>query len=581
MTLNINARRRFPTIINPSQIPTWPFELDAANPLVSGACALWPLNDPSFRDYSPYGIAGAPVNSPPIVSGASGPMASFNGTTQSITANASAPLLTWSNTSVFIRFQVKGAMNQYTRLIEKGANSEWNITTNLTANSYDITATLAGGSPAAVTTTTSYNDGKIHDVLMTVASGGVMTMYVDGALVGTATGSFPSSTSGNIVISNYGGGGSYNFNGLLGQVIIWNRVLTASDAVALHVDPFAMFLPTIRRARRTVVGGTNYTVYFAAAQASSAATRWNSARLLMLGEGQAAGLIRSLTRGLASSGPSVSSLIRNPIRLIGAPQGASSNILRGPARVLLSGITETMSSQRTPARLFATASTEAASIGRGMIRNLADAQPQSATTSRHAARSFALGLIQAANIARAASRLASVPVTLTCSIIQGKAKLLAAVVTQASPAVVVRVVVRSLSVAGASAATLRRAVVRALALDQPSPSTAQRAVFRLFRLAQAEASNAVVGRNRAVVASTAQPETVGLDRSAARFFSFGQPSQAAVLRGLARMFGWAQAYLAKIKVPSSAPAPAVVPTPVRPRQRVVAVSPTQRIVKSR
>lgn len=88
-----------------------------------------------------------------------------------------------------------------------------------------------GGSGGSATTASTITDNKWHHILLT-SSSNAQVLYLDGAQTGTASETLDSSTSG-ISICNPSGG-STGFNGLMDDVRIYNRVLSASEALQLY-----------------------------------------------------------------------------------------------------------------------------------------------------------------------------------------------------------------------------------------------------------------------------------------------------------------------------------------------------------
>lgn len=86
-----------------------------------------------------------------------------------------------------------------------------------------------------ITTPKAYNDGQWHQVVGTLSPTGGMSLYVDGALIGTNTATTPENTTGywRIGYDNTSGwsnnGSNYYFNGSLRYAAVYSSVLTAQQ----------------------------------------------------------------------------------------------------------------------------------------------------------------------------------------------------------------------------------------------------------------------------------------------------------------------------------------------------------------
>jgi hypothetical protein len=69
-------------------------------------------------------------------------------------------------------------------------------------------------------------------------------LYIDGKLADTEA--YVPAAGGNLVIGDYGGG-SYGWDGFIGNVSIWDRALALNEAQQLYVDPNALFQLRPRR----------------------------------------------------------------------------------------------------------------------------------------------------------------------------------------------------------------------------------------------------------------------------------------------------------------------------------------------
>jgi signal peptidase I len=181
------------------------------------------------------------------VAGACGssPYVTLNGTSGQVTTNApavSAPTAftveSWINLPAnsgggkIIGFgnQASGQSGQYDRQL-------WVSGTGL------ITFGTYNGGTKTVSTTKTYRDGAWHHVAGTVTAAGLMTLYVDGAVVGTVTNALGEPTTGywRVGYDNLAGwpnipasSANYWFGGSLDDTAAYNTALSAAT-IAQHV----------------------------------------------------------------------------------------------------------------------------------------------------------------------------------------------------------------------------------------------------------------------------------------------------------------------------------------------------------
>lgn len=202
----------------------WKFD-EASSGTCTGASAL----DSSGNSYT-----GTCSGSPTYVAGKIGKGAlSLNGSGQYVTASGSL-LNNWSSTgeSASCWFQITGSMGSYGRLLEKGANNEWTIITNLSSTGY-ISVQQLGSNGILFTTAANYNDSHWHQLVLTISSAAFVSLYIDGTLTNSASSTMPGSLTGTLNIGQYGGGG-YNWNGYIDDVRIYTRALSTSDVTQLY-----------------------------------------------------------------------------------------------------------------------------------------------------------------------------------------------------------------------------------------------------------------------------------------------------------------------------------------------------------
>jgi hypothetical protein len=152
-----------------------------------------------------------------------------------------SPLLDSLTTSITIELWLKTDQltSDWTGIVTKG-NSAWQLQATPGANTVDFNVSVSAGDLSG---SQSINDGQWHHVAG-VYDGTNMFLYVDGTLDGSmpATGlipqnSYPLSIGANTQAYVPGCGCNepgYFFNGLIDEVSIYNRALTASEIQAIY-----------------------------------------------------------------------------------------------------------------------------------------------------------------------------------------------------------------------------------------------------------------------------------------------------------------------------------------------------------
>ena len=160
---------------------------------------------------------------------------SFDGVSSYVSIPDS-PLLDSLTTSITIELWLKTDQltSDWTGIVTKG-NSAWQLQATPGANTVDFNVSLSAGDLSG---SRSINDGQWHHVAG-VYDGTNMFLYLDGTLDGSmpATGlipqnSYPLSIGANA--QGIEGSPMYFFNGLIDEVSIYNRALTASEIQAIY-----------------------------------------------------------------------------------------------------------------------------------------------------------------------------------------------------------------------------------------------------------------------------------------------------------------------------------------------------------
>jgi hypothetical protein len=117
-------------------------------------------------------------------------------------------------------------------ILSHGSGYKLSLTGGSTNKGVSFTVGGVTLNPATTDETALLGDGNWHLVTATLTAGGVATLYVDGALVGTASGMNPGATdTGTLYI---GRDGANYFNGAVDDVRLYSRSLSAAEIAALH-----------------------------------------------------------------------------------------------------------------------------------------------------------------------------------------------------------------------------------------------------------------------------------------------------------------------------------------------------------
>jgi len=128
---------------------------------------------------------------------------------------------------------------QWLRIIEKGANNEWNLTLSSSANLNKVN--FGVGANIGCTSTNAIFDGTWH-FLHATYDGTTARLYVDGVLNASGTPSSATGSTNQVYLFQYGGLGSYVTKSQFAGLWVWqNRVLTAQEVSDHFRSPWAMF----------------------------------------------------------------------------------------------------------------------------------------------------------------------------------------------------------------------------------------------------------------------------------------------------------------------------------------------------
>lgn len=88
-----------------------------------------------------------------------------------------------------------------------------------------------------------------------------VTFYLDGITAGAATGTGnPSNTNQTTAIGRFGACSALYWDGSIGDVMLWNRALSASEMQWLYAEPYAFMQPAAKRIWLPRAGVASYTL---------------------------------------------------------------------------------------------------------------------------------------------------------------------------------------------------------------------------------------------------------------------------------------------------------------------------------
>jgi prepilin-type N-terminal cleavage/methylation domain-containing protein len=208
----------------------------------SSLVGYWPLTEGTGTiayDYSGNNATGSwngtqAGSSGYYSAGKIGPYAgAFDGSTDYVSIPNSATFNNWTAQSISLWIKATyGTEPIAGRIIEKGANNEWTIAWGGSGNNYVVVQPI-GNSGNLFFSTIPVADGTWHNIVIIISPTYYVSLYIDGVLNNSAQSSAPPSKTNAINISAYGGGG-YHMAGLIDDIRIYNRVLSASEIAAMY-----------------------------------------------------------------------------------------------------------------------------------------------------------------------------------------------------------------------------------------------------------------------------------------------------------------------------------------------------------
>lgn len=160
----------------------------------------------------------------------------FDGSDDYVTAGSSWAIQTSFTASVW--FKCPSGQAQFSRVIEKGANSEWNLNWGQSGDATKLCLSILSGT-GVIASLTSLADNSWHCACVVGAYSGSGTnynfsYYVDAQLQGTSS-TVMSGAGGGINFGRYGDGG-YNMAGALDNIRLRTVAASASEVLNAYLD---------------------------------------------------------------------------------------------------------------------------------------------------------------------------------------------------------------------------------------------------------------------------------------------------------------------------------------------------------
>jgi len=203
--------------------------------LSNGLVGYWPLHDDSATDYSGSGNHGSLNNGVTTgVSGKGGLQAmSFDGNDDYIGEGA----LQTNNSSLSVSVWIKGAVqSSYGAIVAANStdsNEEWVLRRDDSGNYEFIVGTGSSQENEQTISESDIEDGDWHHIVAT-CNGAEAKFYLDGELVETSNVDVSASSTGVYIGKYDAGGSSYHYEGVIGDVRVYDSVLTDQEIQKLY-----------------------------------------------------------------------------------------------------------------------------------------------------------------------------------------------------------------------------------------------------------------------------------------------------------------------------------------------------------
>jgi hypothetical protein len=442
--------------------------------------------------------------------GVYGPCLSFNqtvvGDLKIIGAPACGPAM-----SLFCRFKNNSLFNSSMLVERESVNATWELFFEASS------LIFRGGSNsnrAAIPTSGNLTSNTWYDVLVTDT--GVLdgtntalgaTIYVNGLAMpmsqAYSNATPPASNTNPIHLGQYDAAGNYTYFGQMDRVIVWNRCLSAAEALSLTADPWADWLvPTTRRWFVPAGGGVNtpFTKSFtgsltsagvitrASAKAyagsltSSGVTTKAAAKSYAGAMTSAGNLSRAVAKGLAGALTSSGSLRRAVARVMTGALTSSGALIRATAKALTGSLTASgaFSKGALNFRAFAGAMTSAGALTRNIGKPFTGSLTATGALTRAVAKGFTGAMASAGALIKAGAKTLSGSLTASGAWSGGKIKTVVFAGSLAASGFLTRLTGKAFAGSLTASSSLSKAIAKIFAGGLAASGNLVKSVFRLL-----------------------------------------------------------------------------------------------------
>jgi len=196
--------------------------------------AYYPFDDGTANDQSGNGINGTLQNGAEIIDGGKVKTASFDGSDDYINLGASAPLAIPRNITISTWVKFSGVSSDARIIYRRSGN--YGVTLWSPKDTGRLSFYLYSSAAYRADSTRDYNDDQWHHVVGTY-DGSLASLYVDGILESetAASGDISYPTANSAIGRNANENNRY-WDGLIDEVKIWARALSAAEVETLYLE---------------------------------------------------------------------------------------------------------------------------------------------------------------------------------------------------------------------------------------------------------------------------------------------------------------------------------------------------------
>jgi hypothetical protein len=236
-----------------TQIPVGPLTVDWQHPLANGLITahlpgLYGATDLTNR--APSAVISS-FAAGDLVFGALGPdgpaLSMGTNTTGQLETGQSIPGLNVAARSIFVRFYRVGNPGNNQAIVAGSTFALPNASPFVDLwIQYSSSLTLlqllylqSGGTSASLFFNTNLSNNTMYSIGGTISNAsGNIRAYLNGVQDSSASGvTFGSTATGDMLIAING------YNGMIHEILLWNRELSAAEMLQLHLEPYALFIP--------------------------------------------------------------------------------------------------------------------------------------------------------------------------------------------------------------------------------------------------------------------------------------------------------------------------------------------------